>query len=61
MLKLIKSDLPPNEQQRLIRIQLDAYMLQRLTDAQARCVYSELECVRDALSRILDRLDGKHV
>jgi hypothetical protein len=38
---------------------LDVEALTELTAPQARAVYRELEMIRDVLSLILDRADGK--
>ena len=38
----------------------DALVLGNLSAAEARGVYEELQKARDALSRILDRADGKN-
>lgn len=45
--------------QRVTRLMLDVKALTTLTGPQARAVYQELESVRDVLSIILDRADGK--
>lgn len=58
-LTLVKNDLNPETLQRVIRIQLDSHLLRHLTAPQIRAVYSELEGARDALSKVLDRADGK--
>lgn len=58
-LKLIKTELDDEVKQRVIRIQLDAHLLRHLTLAEIKMVYSEIEAARDALSRVLDRADGK--
>ena len=48
------------EKQRVMRLQLDAYhILRHLTPIEIKALYSELETARDALSRALDRADGK--
>ena len=44
---------------RLTRVMADVVQLKKLTPAEARAIYRELELVRDALSTILDRADGK--
>lgn len=62
MLKLAKTDIHPMLQQRIIRMQADVLTLQQLLSApEIRAVYSHIEEARDALSRLLDRADGKHV
>ena len=45
--------------QRVIRVQADARLLQHMTVNECRAVYDELEAARDALSKILDKADGK--
>lgn len=51
----------PSEQTktRMIRVMSDVVQLKKLTAAEARALYRDLEATRDALSRILDRADGK--
>jgi hypothetical protein len=61
MLRLIKSELPPLMQQRMTRVMQDTLVFSKMTIPEIRAVYSELETVRDALSVLLDRADGKHV
>jgi hypothetical protein len=60
-LKLAKTSIGPLLEQRAIRMLTDACLLERLTTAEIRSIYTELETARDALSRMLDRVDGKHV
>ncbi|MET3995007.1 hypothetical protein ABID65_006673 [Bradyrhizobium sp. S3.9.2] len=61
MLHLAKSQ--PNEimLQRMVRILLDVRALRALTRPEIRALYEEIEAARDELSRLLDRVDGKHV
>lgn len=48
-------------ERRLIRLLADVRTLQLcLTRAKVRASYDKLEAARDALSRILDRADGKN-
>lgn len=61
MLKLVKTEVMPLTEQRIIRMALDTRLLQLMTVAEIRAVYSELEAVRDAISKMLDRADGKYV
>jgi hypothetical protein len=61
MLRLAKTELPVLTQQRVIRMQLDMRMLRTMKAAEIRAVYSELEWVRDELSRLLDHADDKQV
>jgi hypothetical protein len=61
MLTLAKSEVTPLMQERMSRMLQDTLMLSTLKPAEARAIYTELETVRDALSVILDKADGKHV
>ena len=48
-------------QRRMLRLMSDALAMRRkITSAEARVLYSEIEQARDALSYILDRADGKN-
>ena len=58
-IELIKSDPKPEQQRRVMRLMLDVRKLLGLSKAEIKAVYRELEAARDALSRILDRVDGK--
>jgi hypothetical protein len=58
-LKLAKTDITPMLEQRMIRVMTDVTVLQTLTPAEIRAIYSELEHIRDALSQLLDRADDK--
>lgn len=59
MLELFKTDITPQMEQRIIRLFLDVHVMQLMSNAEIRAVYKELEAIRDALSRMLDRVDGK--
>ena len=59
MLKLAKTDLNAMTQQRMIRLRNDIVALRALSNPEIRAVYSELEALRDELSKLLDRADGK--
>jgi hypothetical protein len=61
MLKLVSTEITPTTEQRLNRLMLDVYRLQDLPAVELRAVYPKLETVRDRLSEILDRMDGKDV
>jgi hypothetical protein len=61
MLRLAKTELPVLTQQRVIRMQLDMRMLRTMSAPEIRAVYSELEWVRDELSRLLDHANDKQV
>ena len=62
MLKLVKTSPPPLLEQRVIRMEADVRKLQKtMTGAEVRAVYANLETMRDALSTLLDRADGKSV
>jgi hypothetical protein len=56
---LVKTDLHPDEQKRLIRMRHDVRWLMTWTAPEVRAVYDEIEAMRDLLSRILDKVDGK--
>jgi hypothetical protein len=60
MPELVHSKLPFDEQRRILRLLNDIYHLQKLTRAEVRTVYQALEEGRDALSRMLDKADGKN-
>jgi hypothetical protein len=60
MLKLAKTDITPMLEQRVIRLLTDANLIQHLSIPEIRAIYSHIEDARDALSRTLDRADGKH-
>jgi hypothetical protein len=47
-------------QQRVMRIEMDALKLMDLSRAEIKTIYDKIEQARDALSRVLDRADGKH-
>lgn len=59
MIELHTSNPSEETKQRMIRVMADVVQLKKLTAAEARALYRELEVTRDALSRILDRADGK--
>ena len=59
MIKLHSSQPPPETWERLGRLLDDLNAFSELTAPQVRAIYQELEAARDALSRILDRADGK--
>jgi hypothetical protein len=61
MLRLVKTEITPQLEQRLVRMQLDVVKLQKLTGSELQSIYCELEIIRDGFSRLLDRVDGKHV
>jgi hypothetical protein len=59
-IELIKSDPDDDEQKRVIRMMSDTRALKRqLSAAQVRSVYPQLEQIRDTLSLMLDKADGK--
>ena len=58
-IELVSIKPTPALQRRVTRIMADTLVLLNLSAAEARGVYEELEKARDALSRILDRADGK--
>ena len=60
MPELVHSKVPEFQQQRLMRMMIDVLKLrEQLTRAEIRACYDELETARDALSRLLDKADGK--
>lgn len=60
MPELIHSELAVEDQQRLVRVRNDINSLKAtLTRAQVRTAYGILEVMRDALSTMLDKADGK--
>jgi hypothetical protein len=61
MLKLAKTELRPMTEQRLTRMMNDTIALQKLSAAEIRAAYLAIEAIRDAMSLMLDRADGKHV
>lgn len=60
-LKLIKTTLRPSTEMRLTRMLKDTLLLRELSAAEIKAAYSELEAMRDALSNMLDKADGKNV
>jgi hypothetical protein len=61
VLKLIKSELRPMTPERLLRMRNDAHALTNTPQTEVRAAYDMIEAVRDALSQLLDKVDGKHV
>lgn len=59
MIKLHSSQPPLETNKRITRVRLSVKLLRTLTTAEVRAVYADLEEVRDMLSQILDRADGK--
>lgn len=59
MIQLVHSAPSPVMQKRMTRLLADARIVATLTRAEAKALYQELETVRDILSRVLDRADGK--
>lgn len=60
MVELVHSGLPTAQEQRLIRVLNDVCILRAaLTRAMIRTEYHTLEKIRDELSRMLDKADGK--
>jgi len=59
--ELIHSEPDEAIQRRMTRLMIDVRILgEQLTRAQTKTLYGEIEAARDGLSRILDRVDGKH-
>lgn len=59
MLKLVKSELRPMTDQRLVRMLKDTLALRAMSKSEMRAAYDKLEVIRDELSRLLDTVDGK--
>jgi hypothetical protein len=59
MLTLAKAEVPPLIKVNLTCMLRDMLVLSKLTPAQTRDVYSEIENIRDALSILLDKADRK--
>jgi hypothetical protein len=57
MLKLAK--MRPMTEQRLVRMMMDVVALQVIPLTEVRAAYESIEVMRDVLSRILDKADGK--
>jgi hypothetical protein len=58
-LKLIKTEMGPLTKERLYRMMLDVKAVQKLTLPEQRAAHEYLEVIRDEISRLLDRMDGK--
>jgi hypothetical protein len=56
---LVKTDLHPDVQQRIVRVSHDVRFMMTMTGPEVRAVYSEIEAMRDRLSEVLDKADGK--
>jgi hypothetical protein len=59
MIYLAKTRVSVETEQRMTRMLLDTRLLTELTKPEIRAIYSEIEAVRDRLSNLLDRCDGK--
>jgi hypothetical protein len=59
MLRLAKTEINTMMQQRLTRMMQDTLTLSKLSKPEIRAVYSDIEAIRDALSGLLDKVDGK--
>lgn len=60
MPELVHSELTATQHARMLRLMNDALLLKNtMTRAQIRGVYQSMEAVRDALSTMLDKADGK--
>jgi|KBSMisStandDraft_5_1062788.scaffolds.fasta_scaffold185601_3 hypothetical protein len=59
MLRLAKTEINTMQQQRLTRMMQDTLALSRLSNPEIRAAYSDIEAIRDALSGLLDKVDGK--
>lgn len=61
MVELVHSGLPPAQEQRMIRVMNDVCILRAaLTRTMIRTEYTTLEKIRDEISKMLDKADGKH-
>jgi hypothetical protein len=61
MPELIHSELSDSDNRRLTRLLSDILALRKtLTRGQIRTAYENLEAARDAISALLDRVDGKN-
>ena len=61
MLRLVKTGVTPEIEQRIFRMFLDARLLTMVTTAEIRAIYPLLKAVRDALSEMLDKVEDTHV
>lgn len=59
MIELHSSQPSPDTMNCIRRVMLEVEALSGLTGPQVRAVYRELEMIRDVLSIMLDRADGK--
>jgi len=59
MLTLAKTEAPAIICDRIAHMQQTTISLRTLTPAQLRAVYPELQNIRDILSLLLDKADGK--
>jgi hypothetical protein len=59
-LELVANNPSVSTRQRVLRIAMDAMILSRLRASEVAELYDKIEAARDALSRILDRADGKN-
>lgn len=53
------NDTPPTTDQRILRMLSDIIVISALTGAEIKPYYTEIERMRDRLSSLLDRADGK--
>ena len=58
-LTLIQNEIAPSLERLVIRMQSDVLLLRCLPIRDVKAIYNELEELRDALSKILDKADGK--
>jgi len=59
MLTLIKTEMRATTKERLYRMMLDVKALQRMERSELRAAYEYLEAIRDEVSKLLDKVDGK--
>jgi nicotinate-nucleotide pyrophosphorylase len=59
--RLATTEPTPLIKERVIRMQADVLMLDKLKAAEIRAIYSELKGVLDALCTVLDKVDNQDV
>jgi hypothetical protein len=59
-LKLVADNPGVSNNQRVLRLAMDAKILSHLSTSEIKPLYDKIEAARDALSRILDKTDGKN-
>jgi hypothetical protein len=59
MLTLVKTELRAMTEQTLTRMLMDTHRLRDLPVTEIRAAYDAIEAMRDTLSNLLDKVDGK--